>query len=70
MNANLVRHWPGDKFRGKIESVSDVLTHFPGAVFIDTWQFASDGGHGLGGSLDIEFEPDGRIRQVRCGYID
>jgi hypothetical protein len=69
MNADLVRRWPGSDFRGKIESVSDVLMHFPGAVFINHWQFASDGGDGLGGSLDFVFEPDGRIRKARCGYI-
>ena len=70
MNADLVRRWPSNDFGGKIESVTDVLTHFPGAVFIDCWQFASDGGHGLGGSVDFEFEPDGKIRKARCGYID
>jgi hypothetical protein len=70
MNADLVRRWPSSGFGGKIESVTDVLTHFPGAVFIDYWQFASDGGRGLGGSIDFEFEPDGRIRKARCGYID
>jgi hypothetical protein len=57
MNADLVRRWPNGAFRGKIETVADVLTHFPGAVFIDYWQFASDGGDGLGVSLDFEFEP-------------
>jgi len=70
MNADLVRRWPSPDFGGKIESVNEVLKHFPGAVFIDSWQFASDGDHGLGGSLDFEFEPDGRIRNTRCGYID
>ena len=70
MNADLVRRWPNAEFNGKIESVTDVLTHFPGAVFIDYWKLASDGGDGLGGSLDFEFEPDGRVKKVRCGYID
>lgn len=67
MNADMVRRWPSGAFRGKIETVNDVLTHFPGAVFIDYWQFASDGSDGLGGSLDFEFEPDGRVKRVRCG---
>jgi hypothetical protein len=70
MNADLMRRWPSGAFRREIETVTDVLRYFPGAVFIDYWQFASDGGGGLGGSLDFEFEPDGRVKDVRCGYID
>jgi hypothetical protein len=70
MNADLVRRWPSGAFRGQIDTVTDVLVRFPGAVFIDYWQFASDGSSGLSGSLDFEFGPDGHIRKVRCGYID
>lgn len=70
MNTDLVGRSENGEFRAKLKSVADVLKHFPGTVFIDCWQFASDGGHGLNGSLDFEFDPDGRIRKVRCGYID
>ena len=70
MNADLVQRWPTGEFRESLRTVHDVLKHFPGAVFIDHWQYASDGAYGLGGSLDFAFEPDGRIRKVRSGYID
>ncbi len=70
MNADLVHRWPDGAFRGKIDTVTDVLTHFPGTVFIDSWQFASDGGDGLGGSLDFGFNPNGRVKNMWRGYID
>jgi hypothetical protein len=70
MNANLVRRWPSGAFKGKIETVTDVLTYFPGAVFIDCWQFSSDGDDGFAGSLDLRFKPDGGVKDVGCGYID
>ena len=70
MNADLVRRWPRGDFRGRIDDVHDVLRYFPGTVFIEYWQYASDGRGGLGGSLDFEFDAEGAIRKVRTGYID
>ena len=70
MNADLVRRWPDGDFQGHLDTVDDVLKSFPGYLFIDYLQFASDGSDGLGGSLDFEFEPDGSIRKIRTGYID
>ncbi len=70
MNADLVRRWPKGDFRGQLDKVGDVLKAFPGAVFIDYWGYASDGGSGIGGSLDFEFNEDGYVVRVRKGYID
>jgi len=70
MNADLVQRWPKGDFRGRLETVNDVLKYFPAAIFIDYWQYASDGEDGIGGSLGFMFEPDGSVREVTAGYID
>jgi len=70
MNADLVERWPKGDFRDQLKTVDDVFRFFPGVIFIDSIEYASDRGDGLFGALIFEFEPDGSVREMRAGYID